>query len=285
VSGELRPPTPARRPETARPREDAEVAVEPPSPEELERIQRHLCSLPAESGARVMHDPDLAALVVAAPSGSYVAMPRWAPGTWRDAVELAAERLRREGAWPSLLVADRLDRPVGLVEALPSAGWRSVQGEEVHWVGRASVVPHLDPSLRIEAVQPAGVRDHEELERSIFGFPSAAAQQRRDALASALAGGKLRAYVVRLDDEPVAVARLSQGEGVAGLYGIGVAEGRRGQGLGTLVTTVTTRAGLALGNRLVWLSVDPGNEAAMRLYARLGYARAFAWARWMRLQP
>jgi ribosomal protein S18 acetylase RimI-like enzyme len=284
VNRELRPPTPARRPGSARPREDAEPVVEPPSPGELEHIERHLCSLPRESGAHVVSDAGVGALVVSAATGSYVAMPRWSHETWRDALELASARLRGEGAWPSLLVADRLDRPVGLSGALPAAGWRRVHEEEVLWVGRASVVPHLDPGLRIEAVQPGKVADHEALERAIFGHPAGSAPRRGEALASAIASGTLRAFVVRLHDEPVAVARLSQGEGVAGLYGIGVAASHRRQGLGTLVTTIATRAGLALGNRVVWLSVEPGNEAARRLYARLGYARAFGWARWMRVE-
>jgi ribosomal protein S18 acetylase RimI-like enzyme len=86
---------------------------------------------------------------------------------------------------------------------------------------------------------------------------------------------------VWLGDEPVAVARLSQGEGTAGLQGIGVVEEHRGQGYGTLITTVGTRAGLAMGNRLVWLSVREENERALAVYGRLGFERAFSWIRWL----
>ena len=79
-----------------------------------------------------------------------------------------------------------------------------------------------------------------------------------------------------LEDEPVAVARMSQGDGVAALQGIGVVEGRRGQGFGTLMTTIATRAGMALGNRIVWLSVSESNAVARHVYARLGFRPAVA---------
>ena len=82
-------------------------------------------------------------------------------------------------------------------------------------------------------------------------------------------------------DEPVAVARLSQGRSVAGLQGIGVVPAHRGHGYGTLITTVATRTGMATGNRLVWLSVNEDNEPAVRAYHALGFERAFSWTRWL----
>ena len=59
---ELRPPTPARRPESARPRTETEhshpepdaepeIVIDPPTPEELQAIQAHLASLPVHAGA------------------------------------------------------------------------------------------------------------------------------------------------------------------------------------------------------------------------------------------
>ncbi len=189
--------------------------------------------------------------------------------------------MRVDGSWPSLLLADRLDRPPGLVEVMPSLGWRRLLGETVLWVGHASVVPHLDPRLRFEAVQPRSVDDHEALERQIFGVDPARAEARRRELADALTAGRLRAFVVRLDDEPIAVARLSQGEGVAGIYALGVAHGWRDRGYGTLMTTIATRAGMATGNRVVWLSVEDGNTRARHVYEKLGFQPAFGWARWL----
>lgn len=282
---ELRPSTPLTRPETARPREDAEPAIDPPTATELTSIERHLASLPVHGGAQLVDDPALGALLVhqpgTGPVGNYAAMPRWTVDGWRDSLDRVVETVRVWRGWPSILIADGLDRPIGLTDALRSLGWSAVGRETVLWVGRASVVPHLDPSMRIEAVQPRSVADHETLEREVFGLAAERAGERRTSLAVALASGTLRAFVVRVNDEPVAVARLSQADGVAGIYAVGVAEAWRGRGYGTLVTTVATRAGMALGNRIVWLSVEDGNVVARHVYSKLGFQPAFSWARWM----
>lgn len=282
---DLRPSTPARRPETARPREEAEPAIEPPSLEELAAIEAHLACLPVHQGATATPDERLGALIVrrdgAGPGGNYVAMPRWTAQAWRQSLARCVQHYRRLGTWPTLLVADRLDRPIGLGAALERIGWHAVQRETVLWVGRAAVIPHLDPSMRIEAVQPRTVATHEAVEREIFGIPQAEADARRQLIADALGAGGFRAFVVRVGDEPVAVARLSQGDGVAGIYALGVREPWRGRGYGTLLTTIVTRAGLATGNRLVWLSVDEEQAAARHVYTKLGFAEAFRWARWL----
>ena len=282
---ELRPATPARRPETARPREDAEVTVEPPSPDDLARIERHLASLPLHSGAEVLDDPNLGVVLVRALGAgiglNYGALPRWSAEGWRAALDRLAAKMRSAGEWPSLLVADRLDRPLGLAGQLPSAGWSAAGRETVMWVGHASIVPHLDASLRIEAVRPGDVADHEALEGRVFRLPKKEAADRRQRLSAALERGGLRAYVVRVGGEPVAVARLSQGDGVSGLYGIGVSDAWRRKGMGTLITTVATRAGLVTGNRLVWLSVEDGNDGARAMYEKLGFRPAFGWSRWL----
>jgi ribosomal protein S18 acetylase RimI-like enzyme len=282
---ELRPDSPLRRPETARPREATVPRVEPPSGAELAAVQRHLVALPEWEGGRVGADEALGVTLVRGPGNgpdtSYAAMPRWSAADWPERLRGVSERMRAEGAWPSLLWCDGLDRPPGLDLELERRGWVRALGETVLWVGHASVVPHLDPSLRIEAVQPASLATHELLERRIFGIDAAHAERRRAAMLAALEHSRLRAWIVWLQDEPVAVARLSQGEGVAGIHGVGVVPGRRGQGFGRLVTTIATRAGLALGNRIVWLSVQEENDRAVRVYARLGFERAFAWARYL----
>jgi ribosomal protein S18 acetylase RimI-like enzyme len=298
---ELRPSSPVRRPDTARPRsadahEDAEVAAQPqevgPPPsvapvtlDELARIQRHMASLPLHSGAAVDQDDALGVLMVRRPGAgaalNYAAMPRWDASTWRSSLDRVTETMRREGSWPSVLLADRLDRPPGMDETMGSFGWRRLLGETVMWVGHASVVPHLDPRLRFEAVQPRSVDGHETLEREIFGVDPNRADARRQELRDALVTGGLRAFVVRLDDEPIAVARLSQGDGVAGIYALGVAHAWRGKGYGTLLATIATRAGMATGNRVVWLSVEDGNTPARHVYERLEFQPAFGWSRWL----
>jgi ribosomal protein S18 acetylase RimI-like enzyme len=212
---------------------------------------------------------------------TYAALPRWSAGGSQDPLAAVRARMRDEGTWPSLLLTDRLEQPPALPAELEHGGWMPVASETVMVTGRAATVPHLDPGMRIEAVRPSTLGTHELLERQIFGLAAEQAERRRKAVVSALESGRLRAWVVWVGEEPVAVARLSQGDGAAGLQGIGVVEDRRGQGYGTLVTAVATRAGLATGNRLVWLSVREDNQSALSVYGRLGFERAFGWTRWL----
>ena len=187
-----------------------------------------------------------------------------------------------EGSWPSLVLADRLDRPPGLDRALRSIGWRRISEEAAH-VGRARVGRATSrPRAPIRGGAASGpwrtTRSSSDAcsERTRVG-PRLAAWS----WATALASGKLRGSWCALRGEPIAVARLSQGDGVAGIHGLGVAREWRGQGYGTLLTTVATRAGMATGNRIVWLSVDEANEVALHVYRKLGFQHAFTWSRWL----
>ena len=282
---ELRPDSPVRRPDTARPREDAIPEVAPPSDAELDAIRRHLVTLSGQEGAEVSVDDELRVTFVRGPGSgpdlTYAALPRWDADTWPEALAAVRSHMLDEGSWPSLLLCDGLELSGALEGELERRGWMRAAGETVMWVGHASVVPHLDSFMRIESVQPRSLETHEALERSIFGIGLDQAERRRSALAAALEARRLRAWIVRVGDEPVAVARLSQGDGSAGLQGIGVVKARRGQGYGTLITTIATRAGLATGNRLVWLSVGKGNTSALGIYARIGFKPAFTWTRWL----
>ena len=260
-------------------------AVAPPSAVELEAILEHLVTLPGQEGASVEVDDALGVIFVrgrgSGPDLTYAARPRWDAEAWPASLAAVRRRILDAGGWPSLLLTDTLDHPPQLEAAVEGLGWMRVSGETVMWVGHASVVPHLDPGMRIEAVQPRSLETHEALERLIFGLGADQVERRRDALGAAIGAGRLRAWMVWVGDEPVAVARLSQGQGVAGLQGVGVVADRRGQGYGTLIATVATRAGLATGNRLIWLSVHEENHRALGVYARLGFARAFSWSRWL----
>jgi ribosomal protein S18 acetylase RimI-like enzyme len=282
---DLRPDSPIQRPDTARPRQDTPADVAPPTLEELEAIHRHLVRLPGQEGAVVDDDTELGVTFVRGPGSgpdlTYAAMPHWDADTWADALAAVRARMLDEGSWPSLLLTDRLERPVGLPAELERQGWMPVVSETVMVSGRAAAVPHLDAEMRIEAVRAAAVETHEELERRVFGFGADQAERRRNAIRAAIEAGALRAWVVWLGQEPVAVARLSQADGAAGLQGIGVIAGHRGQGYGTLITTVATRTAMATGNRLVWLSVCEDNEPAVRAYDALGFERVFSWTRWL----
>ncbi|MCI0345156.1 MAG: GNAT family N-acetyltransferase [Chloroflexi bacterium] len=80
--------------------------------------------------------------------------------------------------------------------------------------------------------------------------------------------------LVRLDGEPVAVARRTTERRASLLAAIGTRRDFRGRGFGRLVTWAATRDALAVGSDIVFLGVEDGNDAARHLYEQLGYAFA-----------
>lgn len=202
---------------------------------------------------------------------------RWTESSWQGELHDLSARMREAGEEPAIVVAAGLTTPADLGARLRFAGWTSVLAERVLWTRRAGVVPHLDPGMRIDAVTPASAATYEFVERAIFELPAADAADRAAGLERALGAGRLRAYLVRVGRDPVATARLASLEGLACLHGIGVVRARRQLGFGTLITTVATRAGLATGHQLAWLSVSEQNRAAVSLYESLDYRQSFAW--------
>ena len=79
------------------------------------------------------------------------------------------------------------------------------------------------------------------------------------------------AYVVRVDGEAAAVAKLTTLDGASYLSSIGTRPRFRGRGLGRVVTAVATADAVAAGARWVYLGVWEGNEPASRLYRGLGF--------------
>jgi ribosomal protein S18 acetylase RimI-like enzyme len=189
--------------------------------------------------------------------------------------------MSEHGEWPALVVAEGLTEPTDLPFWLESNGWVNLERERVFWTRHPPIVPHLDPSLRVEAVTRRSAAEFEQLERQVFGLADDRASERTEQLLAAIERLGLRAYVVRLRGEVVATTRLAAGDGVAGIFGVAVAPDHRRQGYGLLFTAIARRAGLASGNRLVWLSVDEHNTPAIRLYRGLGYQPSFAWTRWI----
>jgi ribosomal protein S18 acetylase RimI-like enzyme len=235
------------------------------------------------AGATLTAHPSLGVDLVAWPGRglafNHVARPRWGEATWAAQADAVAAHLRGLGEVPAILLVDESATPAGLATRLRMRGWLEIGCERILWTRRAAVVPHLAPTMRLEGVTARTAATYEATERSIFGLADAEADDRVSSLQRGLAAGRLRAYLARLDGEPIATARLVRSDGLAALQGVGVVPARRRQGYGALMTTVATRAGLAGGARLVWLSVEPANAAAMALYAGLDYRPVMTWRR------
>jgi ribosomal protein S18 acetylase RimI-like enzyme len=78
--------------------------------------------------------------------------------------------------------------------------------------------------------------------------------------------------LLRLDGEPVAIARRATNAEGSYLSSIGTRPAFRRRGLGALVTLLALEDALAAGGPTMHLAVEVDNDAARRLYARLGFA-------------
>ena len=277
-----------RRPETARPRQDGPESHEHglPTADELDSIESQHAGRMVQSGAEVTPDEELGVWWIRferrTPQLAFAMHLRWP-------ADEAAERLARltavmqgRGEWPSVSISEGLTQPATIGDTLTAAGWRIVAGERIMFTRHPPTNPHLDPTLRIEAVTPSTARECVELEITNFGLPLNEIEPRTEWLAESVRNGSERAFIVRLMHKPVASARLIPGRGgTACLSAINVVAAQRGRGYGRLVTSVATRAGLATGAKLVWLSVDESNAPAVKLYESLGFEPTYAWSRWI----
>ncbi|HUR15763.1 MAG TPA: GNAT family N-acetyltransferase [Candidatus Limnocylindrales bacterium] len=280
--------TAPRRPETARPRQDSPESHEHglPTDEELDAIELQHATRMVQSGAEVTADEELGVWWIRferrTPQLAFAMRLRWPEAEAETRLARLTAVMQGRGEWPSLSISEGLTQPTTIGDTLADAGWRIVAGERLMFTRHPPTNPHLDPTLRIVAVTPATAKECVELEITNFGLPLSEVEPRTEWLAEAVRNGSERAYIVRSMHKPVASARLIPGAGGAAcLSAINVVAAQRGRGYGRLVTSVATRAGLATGAKLVWLSVDESNAPAVKLYESLGFEPTFAWSRWI----
>jgi len=258
----------------------------PPSARELAAIEHSQLDWAELQGASVVSDDELGAVLIyhtdPGPGFNATALIRWPSSEVSARLETLERLMREQERWPSILYSEGLSEPGDLPLKLAEAGWHQVRAERIMFTRHAPIVPHLDPGLRVEAVTPATAVETARLEADAFGLPAPDWIPERTALITrALESGTIRAFLLRLVREPVATLRLTSGDRVAGIHGVGVAAKHRRRGYGRMITAIATRAGLATGHGLVWLSVDEANTAAVELYRGLGYEPSFTWSRWL----
>jgi ribosomal protein S18 acetylase RimI-like enzyme len=274
-----------RRPATARPRSDStHEEAAPPDRAECEAIERQQIEWAALMGAEHVEDRDLGAVLVRhrdpGPGFNLATRIRWRADDVSERLAALEHRMSTQDRWPSIFVSEGLSEPPDIEDRLRAAGWSLLDTERILYTRHPPVVPHLDPRLRVEAVTAASALQCVQLETAVFGLRPVSLGERAERLARAVERGAIRAFLLRLVREPVASARLAPGTAVCGLHGVGVAAHHRRRGYGRMITAVATRAGLATGHQLVWLSVDEANTAAVELYRNLGYEPAFSCSRW-----
>lgn len=278
-----------RRPATARARSDVadSDAGAPPTSGELQAMEWERTRWVTLLGASVERDDVLGVAWSTHPGRgaglNFASCVRWPAADVLARLAEVESRMRAAGVWPQVVVSDELTEPRDLSVRLRDEGWVPLGSERLMWTRHPSVVPHLDPGLRIEAVTPATALECTRLETDAFGLDVRAIEESAELLGHAVSSGATRAFLVRLVGEAIASARLvpsEPGSGIASLHAVGVAERHRRHGYGRLITAIATRAGLATGHKLVWLSVDADNAGAIDMYRGLAFDFTFNWTRW-----
>ena len=105
------------------------------------------------------------------------------------------------------------------------------------------------------------------IERESFDSPWSANEITKDVMA----GGGVYVAVALLGEERVGYAEVRSVAGEAQIYNIAIAPEMRGRGVGEALLRHVISAAEAQGCNVVTLEVKAGNDAAMKLYEKLGF--------------
>jgi len=84
-------------------------------------------------------------------------------------------------------------------------------------------------------------------------------------------------FVLEGDAEPLATAICVHDGDLAGLFEVATGAAERGKGFGRRIVLSALKWARLRGARTAWLQVEAGNEAALRLYASLGFTEAYRY--------
>ena len=186
---------------------------------------------------------------------------------------------RQPHVWPSPVHSG----PADLVERLAANGFRDVGGGHVMVLHDPSAAGPVRPTelahgVTLHAIRTAadaGDRDPEDMGRVLaesFGaLPERGPELALD-LRRTLEDPRVVLALVRVGGEPAACAKATTFDGHTYLSSIGTRDAFRGRGLAGLATRRALAAAGAREAGRAYLGVFSGNEPAIRLYTRLGFA-------------
>ena len=195
-----------------------------------------------------------------------------------EALTLFALLSRTPHVWPSPVHS----RPDDLVARLLANGFGDAgTGHVMVLPDPASTAPvqpsELGPGMTLSAIRGAGDAQAGDLEdvglvlAESFGAPPPRATELAADLRATLDDPRVLVALARVDGEPAAVAKATTFDGLTYLSSIGTQSAFRGRGLAPLVTRHALAAA-AGSSRLAYLGVWSGNEPALKVYERLGFA-------------
>ncbi len=196
-----------------------------------------------------------------------------------DVIRIFDERGREPYVW----LAPGFRRPIDLAERLLSAGFVEV--------GKGALVMVLveDPRTRpvrplpaeatiqrLSADPPARARADAAAATMVIAEAFAIAADRqaplRAEIEADLGNPNVDVRLIRVDDEPVAVGRRHDGDGLGYLSAIGVRRAWQGLGLGEAITRALAESAAGAGLEHVYLGVYADNAPALAVYERVGFA-------------
>lgn len=185
---------------------------------------------------------------------------------------------RTPHVWPSPLHSS----PPDLIERLRRHGFADTGGGHVMVRADPGGVPRVQPGelgrgVTLQAIRrpaDAGEADTDDiamvLAESFGAAPARAAELAAD-LRLTLDDERVTLVVARVDGEPAAAAKATTFDGFTYLSSIATRDAFRGRGLAGLVTRHAMAVG-SDGSRYAYLGVWSGNEPALRVYDRIGFA-------------
>jgi [ribosomal protein S18]-alanine N-acetyltransferase len=105
-----------------------------------------------------------------------------------------------------------------------------------------------------------------------FGAPAGRGPELALDLHRTLGDARITVVLVRVDGEAAACAKATTFDGKTYLSSVGTAAAHRGRGLAGLATRHALAIARGRSSGLAYLGVHSGNEPALRLYERLGFA-------------
>ncbi len=196
-----------------------------------------------------------------------------------EALALFVALARQPHVWPSPVHS----APADLVDRLAANGFRDVGGGHVMVLedpsASAPIRPsELRPGVMLQAIRHAADAAAPDLDDMglVLAQAFGALPQRGPELAAGLRrtldDQRVVLALVRVDGEPAACAKATTFDGFTYLSSIGTRDPFRGRGLAGLATRHAMAAAGAREAGRTYLGVFSGNEAALRVYARLGFA-------------
>jgi len=196
-----------------------------------------------------------------------------------EALGLFLALARQPHVWPS----PAHSAPVDLVERLAKNGFRDIGGGHLMMLEHPAASAPIRPGeagrgISVHAIRSAAdVRDRDTddmglvLAQSFGALPDRGPELAAD-LRRTLDDPRVALALVRVDGEPAACAKATTFDGLTYLSSIGTRDAFRGRGLAGLATRAVMAAAGAREAGRTYLGVFSGNEPALRLYTRLGFA-------------